>query len=39
MKGDKRIEIENDCSYALLLAFRRIRNLNFSDVVTVDVYN
>ena len=39
MKGDEGIEIENDRRYALLLAFRRVRDLNFSDVVAMDVYD
>lgn len=39
MKGDERIEIENNRRYALLLAFRRVRDLNFSDVVAMDVYD
>lgn len=39
MKGDERIEIENDRRYAPLLAFRRVRDLNFSDVVAMDVYD
>lgn len=39
MKGDKGIEIENNRRYALLFAFRRVRDLNFSDVVAMDVYD
>ena len=39
MKGDKVIEMENNRRYALLFAFRRVRDLNFSDVVAMDVYD
>ena len=39
MKGDEVIEIENDRRYALLFAFRRVRDLNFSDVVGVYVHD
>lgn len=39
MKGDEGIEVENNRRYALLFAFRRVRDLNFSDVVAMDVYD
>ena len=39
MKGDEAVETENDRRYALLLAFRRIRDLNFGDVVAMDMYD
>lgn len=39
MKGDQAVETENDCRYALLFAFRRVRDLNFGDVVAMDMYD
>ena len=39
MKSDEGIEIENNRRYALLLAFRRVRDLNLSDVVAMDMYD
>ena len=39
MKGDEAVETENDRRYALLLAFRRVRDLNFGDVVAMDMYD
>lgn len=39
MKGDEIAKTENDCRYSLLLAFRRVRDLNFSDVVAMDMYD
>ena len=39
MKGDEVVETENDRRYALLLAFRRVKDLNFGDVVAMDMYD
>lgn len=39
MKGDEAVEAENDRRYALLLAFRRARDLNLVDVVAMDMYD
>lgn len=39
MKGDEGIKTENDRGYALLFAFRRVRDLNFGDVVAKDMYD
>ena len=39
MKGDEVVETENDRRYALLLAFRRVRDLNFGDVVAMDMHD
>lgn len=39
MKGDEGVETENDRRYALLLAFRRVKDLNFGDVVAMDMYH
>ena len=39
MKGDEVIETENDRRYALLLILRRVRDLNFGDVVAMDMYD
>lgn len=39
MKSDEAVEIENDRRNTLLLIFRRVRDLNFSDVVAMDVYD
>lgn len=39
MKGDEAVKTENDSRYALLLVFRRVRDLNFRDVVAMDMYD
>ena len=39
MKGDEGVKIKNDRRYALLLSFRRVRDLNFSDVAFMDVHD
>lgn len=39
MKGDEAVETENGRRYALLLAFRRVRDLNFGDVVAMDMHD
>lgn len=39
MKSDEAVETENDRRYALLLAFRRVRDLNLGDVVAMDMYD
>ena len=39
MKSDEVVETENDRRYALLLAFRRVKDLNFGDVVAMDMYD
>ena len=39
MKGDEEIEIQDDRRYALLFAFRRVRDFNFSDIVAVYVHD
>ena len=39
MKGDEVVETENDRRYALLLAFRRVRDFNFGDIVAMDMYD
>lgn len=39
MKGDEVVETENDRRYVLLLAFRRVRDLNFGYVVAMDMYD
>ena len=39
MKGDEVVETENGHRYALLLAFRRVRDLNFGDVVAMDMHD
>ena len=39
MKGNEVVETENDRRNALLLAFRRVRDLNFGDVVAMDMHD
>ena len=39
MKGDEVVEDENGRRYALLFAFRRVRDLNLGDVVAMDMYD
>ena len=39
MKGDEVIETENDRRYAILFTLRWVRDLNFGDVVAMDMYD